>query len=59
MFLLCDLLQPMEHERNNHMQVPAGEPAHEEALQALMCLGSSKPSLEDHLEVVSGPEWDS
>ena len=56
MFLLCDLLQPMEHERNNHMQVPAGEPAHEEALQALMCLGSSKPSLEDHLEVVSGPE---
>ena len=25
----------------------------------LMYLGSSKPSLEDHLEVVSGPEWDS
>lgn len=34
MFLLCDLLQPMENERNNHMQVPAGA-AHEETLQVL------------------------
>ena len=35
MFLLCDLLQPMENERNNHVQVPAGEAAHEETLKAL------------------------